>query len=362
MHRPELLHWASDVPPRGELARVAAALERGELIALPTETVYGIAARADDARAVAKLSALKARDARQPLTWHVGDTRALERLGRVSPLARRLIARYWPGPLTLVLPGTPRGLEAAASDGWTGVRLPAHPTTARFLGELSFPVVATSANRHGQAPLASAAAVLEGFGELAFVIDGGPARLGEASVVLKLGPGHFELLRPGILDLAALREAAGLRIGFVCTGNTCRSPMAEALARARLAARLELPHTRLSDFGFALSSMGVFASPGAPASPLAVEVLRAQGIDLSGHRAREAQPDDLASLDVLYALARSHLEALEFLLPPEKLARATLLDPSGRDIPDPIGGPRDEYERAADSIARAVEARLDEWA
>jgi tRNA threonylcarbamoyl adenosine modification protein (Sua5/YciO/YrdC/YwlC family) len=361
--RAELLPWGNARPSDGALAPVVAALERGEAIALPTETVYGLAARADSADAVARVARMKGRDGAQPLTWHVGGAAALQRFPRVSPMAQRLVERYWPGPLTLVLPGVARGVQAAAKDGWTGVRHPAHAAAEALLRAAPFPIVASSANLHGRPPLAGARAVLEAFGEeLAFVIDGGPPALNEASVLLKVGPGAFELLRPGILDLAALRATAGLQIGFVCTGNTCRSPMAEGLARAALSARLKVPGARLADFGFATRSMGISAQPGFPASAHAVTVLREQGVDLTGHRSRMAVPEEVAKLDRVYAMTLGHLEALRMLLPPGKDRHCTLLDPEGGDISDPIGGPRDEYERAAEQIRAALARRIDEWA
>jgi protein-tyrosine-phosphatase len=180
--------------------------------------------------------------------------------------------------------------------------------------------------------------------------------------VLRVGPGSFQVLREGLLDLKALREAAGLRLAFVCTGNTCRSPMAEGLARAALSRRLEVAPERLGDFGFEIVSMGVFAMPGAPASAHAVEVLDPLGIDLRSHRSRYAVPDEIARFDRVYAMTHSHLEALRLMLPPGKDRNCELLDPEGNDVGDPVGGPREDYERAAEEIARAIERRLDEWA
>jgi protein-tyrosine phosphatase len=180
-------------------------------------------------------------------------------------------------------------------------------------------------------------------------------------VVLKVGPGHFEVLREGLIDVAQLRQAAGLRVGFVCTGNTCRSPMAEGLARNLVARRLEVAPKRLADFGFRFTSMGVLGGTGSPPSSHGVQVLAARGVDISRHVSRPAVPQEIRELDLVLALTASHLDALRLLMPPGGTRHCELLDPQGGDIPDPIGGERADYERTAERIQAALERRVGEW-
>ena len=350
-------------PDPALIAEADRALSRGGLVAMPTETVYGIGARADDDAALARLAAIKRRDHPRGFSWHVGSASALERFPRASPLAQRLAARYWPGPLTLVLPGAPAGLERISEQGWTGVRFPAQRATAGVLAALAYPVVLSSANLHGEAPLTEARAVAERFGAgLALVLDGGPSRLAESSCVLRIGRGRFEILRPGLYELEQLRAVAGLRIAFACTGNTCRSPMAEGLARKQIAERLETAPERIADFGFEVASMGIFAAAGAPPARLAVQVMKEESVDIGEHRARLALAQDVESFDRVYCMTRAHLEALAQTLPPGRAGNLSLLDPKGADVPDPIGGTRADYRSAADRIRAAIDARIDEWA
>jgi protein-tyrosine phosphatase len=353
-------------PPSELAARVRELLARGALCALPTETVYGLAARADRPEALEALRVLKGRPSELTFTWHVAGRSAVEHFPELRPLTRRLVERYWPGPLTLVLRGVPPGLEGVARGGWTGLRLPAHAACAGLLSACEFPVVMTSANLHKEMPLTRAEDVAARFdGALELVVDGGPSRLGEASGVLAIGAGRFECLREGLLRLDDLRRTAGLRIAFVCTGNTCRSPMAEAVARALLAERLGADRAGpagLADFGFELVSLGVLAAHGAPASVGAVEVMAERGISLREHRSRAALPETLARCDRIYAMTAGHVDALRALLPPGRHPPLALLDPAGADIADPLGGPRAAYQRSLADIERALRARLDEWA
>jgi L-threonylcarbamoyladenylate synthase len=352
---------ADGAPPQRDVERAVESLRLGELVALPTETVYGLAARADLPLALERLSQVKGHSPDRALTWHVAQAaQALSELPELGGLVHRLVDRYWPGPLTLVLHGVPEGLGAVARDGWTGVRQPAHEGTRAVLAAADFPVVMSSANLRGETPPADAAAVRSTFEDgVSLILDGGPASLAESSAVLAIGRGRFELLRPGILGLEELRATAGLELLFVCTGNTCRSPMAEALARSLLAERLGTDDPAL--FGFHVSSAGVMAGPGSPAARNAVSILAELGVDLGDHRSRGVHPRKAAEADRVYCLTADHRDALVALLPPGQAEHVELLDPEGRGLPDPIGGDLETSRRSAEAIRTALEARLDEW-
>jgi L-threonylcarbamoyladenylate synthase len=198
--------------PRG-LRAAAALLARGELVAFPTETVYGLGAGARDERAVARIFAAKRRPAFNPLIVHVADRAAAERLAVFPPEARALADRFWPGPLTLVLARRPEaGLAEAATAGLPTValRVPAHPLARRLLDAFAGPLAAPSANPSGAVSPTTAAHVLEGLGgRIVAVLDGGPCRVGLESTIVGFEAGRPVLLRPGGLPVEAIAAALG---------------------------------------------------------------------------------------------------------------------------------------------------------
>jgi len=200
------------------IARTAAALAAGELAALPTETVYGLAARADADAAVAKIFAAKGRPADHPLIVHVADAAgAAAFAAALPPQAQRLIAAFWPGPLTVIVPRRP-GVAAAAAGGQDtiGLRCPAHPlahavlVAARERGVAG--LAAPSANRFGRVSPTRAAHVAEEFGPELLVLDGGACEVGiESSIVdcSRAGQGIVALLRPGLITAGRIEAALG---------------------------------------------------------------------------------------------------------------------------------------------------------
>ncbi|MBK9383425.1 MAG: Sua5/YciO/YrdC/YwlC family protein [Planctomycetes bacterium] len=331
--------------PTQEQAALAA-LREGALVALPTETVYGLAARADHPAAVAKLRALKGLGERAPLALHFAhdDLDALP--VRWNAPARRLAARYWPGPILLVLP-------SSSAEEHLGLRSPATPLTRAVLRAAGFPVVIAAASRGSAPALEDAAAVeRELGGELALVVDAGLPPLGEPSTVVKLGRGPLQVLREGILRADEVRAVTGRRYVFVCTGNTCRSPMAEAWMRRRIAQHLECADREVASYGYAVHSMGVAASPGEPASGPSIAVLREAGIDLRPHRASRLERERLRSAHHVLAMGPQHLEVLLDVLP-ELAGKARLV--ADRPVPDPIGGSLEDYRRCSEVLRHAVE-------
>ncbi len=208
--------------------RAAAGLLRaGALVAFPTETVYGLGADARDDRAVAGIFAAKERPAFNPLIVHVADLAGAEAYATFTPEARRLAARFWPGPLTLVLPRRPgAGLSELATAGLPTValRVPAHPLARRLLAVFAGPLAAPSANPSGRVSATTCAHVRDGLGgRIAAVLDGGACPLGLESTILGFDGDRPVLLRPGGLPVEDL-EAFLARPLAIPSGDRVTAP------------------------------------------------------------------------------------------------------------------------------------------
>jgi L-threonylcarbamoyladenylate synthase len=198
--------------PHAEVTAAAAALRAGGLVLMPTETVYGLAADAANARAVAAVYEAKGRPSFNPLIAHVADVAMARRIARFDERAERLAARFWPGPLTLVLPMT--DAEAVSDLARAGldtvaVRAPAHPLAEALIEAFGGPVVAPSANRSGRPSPTTFADAQEETGEAAAAgLDGGPCPVGLESTVVSL-LGEARLLRPGAVTRGEIEAEIG---------------------------------------------------------------------------------------------------------------------------------------------------------
>jgi L-threonylcarbamoyladenylate synthase len=205
--------WRGDDP--AALRSAAAHLAAGELVAFPTETVYGLGARADDDAAVARIFAAKGRPADHPLIVHVPSVAAAARFASAMPAAaQRLMEAFWPGPLTVIVPRAPgRGGAAAGGQDSIGLRMPAHPVALALLraaADLGVAgVAAPSANRFGQVSPTTAAHVLQELGETLWVLDGGPCAVGIESAIVDCTRAQPALLRPGQLGRDRIEAVLG---------------------------------------------------------------------------------------------------------------------------------------------------------
>lgn len=195
-------------PESAVLREAGSCLSRGGLVAFPTETFYGLGAHALNPEAVARVFRVKGRPEAQPLLVLVDSVKMAETLAfEVSDLARRLMATYWPGPLTLVFKAGPE-LPAAltAGTGSVGIRVPSHPIALALVRVTGFPVTAPSANPSGAEPPTEAAAVLRFFeGRIDLILDGGPTPGGQPSTVFDVSVSPPRLIRAGAIDLSSFK-------------------------------------------------------------------------------------------------------------------------------------------------------------
>ena len=357
---PEVIRLEHAHDTRGVITRAVECLHDGQVVAVPTETVYGLVVSAARPDAVERLRRLKDRSAEKPLALAVESARtAAHYISDPGRMGGRLIRRCWPGPVTLVFDADQAALarnfsesvaNAVAPHGTVGLRVPAHEITLLALGLAGTPCALTSANTPGEPEATTAEQVLEAFGdEVALVLDDGPSRYGQPSTVVRVEGRQWSILRLGVVNESTITRLASCLILFVCTGNTCRSPMAEGLARKLLAERIGCTPGELDQRGVLVMSAGIAAGMGYRPSPEAVEAVRELGVELADHLSQPLTRELLNQADYIFPMTRSHELAIlaDF---PEVAPRVRLLSGNGDDITDPIGFGIDVYRRCAREI------------
>jgi L-threonylcarbamoyladenylate synthase len=260
---PQAFRTTDGAAAEAGLEAAAAAIAAGELVAMPTETVYGLAADATNPSAVARIFAAKGRPRFNPLIVHLPSLAAAERIAIFTPEARQLAAKFWPGPLTMVLKTAPgAGIADLVTAGLdtVAIRVPAHPIAQALLVKTGKPLAAPSANRSGHVSATSADHVAADLGdEVRVILDAGPARLGIESTILAVTDEGVALLRPGAVARADIESVLGTKLLDPAANNPAapRAPgmLAQHYAPAavlRLDARDVRPGEALLAFGLPL--------------------------------------------------------------------------------------------------------------
>jgi protein-tyrosine phosphatase len=368
----DVLDWQHTVDQRGAIEQAVQALSRGQLVAFPTDTVYTLAASALVPEAVERLERVRGAPDGRPLSLAVtSEGQARDWATEMSPLGRRLARRCWPGPVTLVFgDGLERGLltrlpapvrQRLSPHGTLGLTVPGHDALWHALRLLPDPVVLADApGKNGTGLATSADDVVQVLGEeIALVLDGGPSRDGRPASVVRIDGDRWKMVQEGAVSAVEVEQQTTCVIVFVCTGNTCRSPMAEALCVKRLSERLGCTPEELPKRGFLVLSAGLAATPGDRAAVEAEAMVRELGADLSGHESRPLTADLVAQADHIITMTQGHAAALMSRFARHQ-PRPRLLDAEGRDVADPIGGDADVYRQCARQILDHLERLLPE--
>ncbi len=353
--------------PRDVIHRTVEALAAGQIVAIPTETVYGVAANALQADAVDRLDTLKNRPQMIPLVFLVKSHEdALDYAPDMSPFVRRLLRKCWPGPLTVLLRGPhpdsvisrlPDSVrEVCGRSGWIGLRVPASDLAMEIMRLNAGPLLMCNSGTNDLEPAVRAEDLRAAVGDsIDLLVDGGQCRFAQPSTVVKIENDQIEIVRRGVLDEQSLKRMSEVNILIVCTGNTCRSPMAEGLLKQKLASTLGCSPETLTDMGFNVESAGIAAMQGGNVSAEAVIALREKNIDIGAHLSQPVTERLVQQSDLILTMTNNHRLALLAQWPQATSRTFTLAD--GGDIADPIGMPGEYYTLCAEQI----EKYLDHW-
>ena len=357
---------------RAVIREAGLVLSRGGLVVFPTETVYGLAARADNPEAMARLRDVKAREVQQGFTVHIGTRDEAHQYVTWMPrLAGRLMRKAWPGPLTILLEekdaeSTPILLEkpeaknAVYYEGVVGLRCPDDAICQTILAGADGPIVAASANLAGEPPPRTGDEVLQGLdGKFDLLVDAGRTRYSRASTIVRVTDSGYQLVREGVLDAGIIERLALVQILFVCTGNTCRSPMAAGLARKLLAEQVGCTVGELERHGIKVASAGTSGGAG-PATSGALKAMAQRGVDISSHASTALTPELVQQADHVFVMTQRHLEEVLNMAPWAEGKTSLLL--GSDDVDDPVGLADEEYDRCAQIIERGLRERLQEVA
>lgn len=284
---------------KATVEQAAKRIRAGDLVAFPTETVYGLGADASNDAAVAKIFAAKGRPADHPLIVHIASAAQVsDYASSVPPFAQALIQAFWPGPLTVILPRKP-GVATAAAGGQNsiGLRCPAHPLALEFLKLCNTGVAGPSANKFGRVSPTTARHVAQEFGDSLIVLDGGPCKVGIESSIVDCTRSQPVLLRPGVLTREQLSAACGQPV-LSADEQPDTAPRAPGTLESHYAPNAKV---RLMQAGAIQTALDLLGADAAHIAVYARSIVRIQSAKVLYRR----MPDDaLATAEQMFAVLR----------------------------------------------------------
>jgi L-threonylcarbamoyladenylate synthase len=367
----KVLKIDSEKPEKGKIFEAVRIIDSGGLVAFPTETVYGIACRVQE-DLLERLNDVKGRDPNKYYSLHIGRKEEVNRyVPSMGIRVKKLFQEGWPGPITIVFELDDEELEKKRGDfdddvfrnlykdGRIGIRCPDNKIASMFLSSVEGAVVAPSANETSQPPAVDAGQVIDSFsGKIEMILDGGACKYKQSSTVVRVKRGNLGILRKGVYSEEQINELSCVQILFVCTGNTCRSPMAEGMFKKKLAEKLSCKVDELGRMGYKVFSAGILDLKGAPASSESVAACACKGIDISSHQSQPLTVELISKSDLIFGLSCEHCARVVSLVP-EAGEKCKLLA-EGRNIPDPLGKSQQVYQECSDLIEEAVKQRVSE--
>jgi L-threonylcarbamoyladenylate synthase len=355
----QIVEIRSSDDPRDAIHRACHRLADGDLVAFPTETVYVVAANPLSSAGVEKLAALQPGSRRTLMLKSFFELS--DYVHRMPRHADKLSRRAWPGPLALAVDQPMVGglfddfsdearRALIAKDQTVSFRVSAQHLLHDVLQLCPAPLIVSSERTNNATMPRSAADVASHFGDrVAMIIDEGPCRYGEPSTVVRVDEKQSEIVEPGVVSDCTLKRLCSEIYLFVCTGNTCRSPMAEAIFRRLLAEHLKCHDEELLDRGYNVLSAGLSAGNGSPATREAVQLLAEEGLDLRNHESQPLTERLLLHADHILTMTRGHRQSIlsEY---PDLGNRVSTLSSDQSDIADPYGGGPREYQECKVSI------------